>query len=214
MTQAHDRLVDRRDVGALADEDQVGIVEGEDLPIHLLDQELEGVDGDADMVAAPVIGAQLRQMDVDGPPPAGEFGQALNEFVELVLLARLLLAVRTMQHRWGPLARKGEMCSSSCGGSLTEWLTIRCHPPLARGPRGCSTAAACDAFCLRDPRLPAAPTRIDWGVFLAVSQLSAPASAPCSTSFPAPTAPRRWPSSCRSSASRAAARSRSAPSSG
>jgi PAS domain S-box-containing protein len=29
---------------------------------------------------------------------------------------------------------------------------------------------------LRDPRLPAAPTRIDWGVFLAVSQLSAPAS--------------------------------------
>jgi len=50
-------------------------------------------------------------------------------------------------------------------------------PSSARAAtRGCSTAAACDAFCLRDPRLPAAPTRIDWGVFLAVSQLSAPAS--------------------------------------
>src|SRR5258708_6167300 len=189
MTQAHDRLVDRRDVGALADEDQVGIVEGEDLPIHLLDQELEGVDGDADMVAAPVIGAQLRQMDVDGPPPAAEFGQALNEFVELVLLARLLLAVRTMQHRWGPLARKGEMCSSSCGGSLTEWLTIRCHPPLARRPRGCSTAAACDAFCLRDPRLPAAPTRIDWGAFLAVPHLSPPPTFPPPFSNPPPAPP-------------------------
>ena len=51
------------------------------------------------MVAAPVIGAQLRQMDMDGPPPAAEFGQAMNEFVELVLLARLLPVVLTMQLR-------------------------------------------------------------------------------------------------------------------
>ena len=44
VAQAHDRLVDRRDVGALADEDEVGVAEGEDLPVHLLDEEFEGVD--------------------------------------------------------------------------------------------------------------------------------------------------------------------------
>src|SRR6266852_2187444 len=79
MAQAHHRLVDRRDVGALADEDQIGIAEGEDLPVHLLDEELEGIDGDADVVAASVIGAQLRELDVDGPPSGAEFRQALGE---------------------------------------------------------------------------------------------------------------------------------------
>ena len=98
MAQPHDRVVDRGGVGALADEDQIGIGEGEDPPVDLLDQELEGIDRNANVMAAPVTRPQLRQMDMEGAPPGAKFGQALNEFVERLLLARHLFVIRAMQH--------------------------------------------------------------------------------------------------------------------
>jgi hypothetical protein len=101
-------------------------------------------------------------MDMDGPPPAAELGQAMNEFVELVLLARLLLVVRTIQHRRGT-TRSAE------GNALiilrrTAYGMVN-HPVPFSVPRAGAAGLdgrRGDAFSLRDHRLsPADAPR--WG---------------------------------------------------
>jgi hypothetical protein len=72
IAHPHHRLVDHGEVGALADEDDVGVRQHEDLPLELLDERLERVGGDADVVLAAVVGLEARQVDLHRPAALAE----------------------------------------------------------------------------------------------------------------------------------------------
>ena len=62
----HDGGVDVLQRGALADEEDVGIRQDEGLALVILDDALEGRGGDADVMVAPVVRPQTRQVQMHG----------------------------------------------------------------------------------------------------------------------------------------------------
>ncbi len=86
IAQMQHRVVQFGHACAVADHDQVVVEQAEQCALEVADHAVEGRHGDANVVLAPIVGAQVRQTHVHGPSPAREAAQALDEIEKRGLL--------------------------------------------------------------------------------------------------------------------------------
>jgi len=113
IAHAHDGIIHLLQVCALHNENQVTIAQQEGLTLKGLDKVIQSVHCDANMMLAPVLGLQPRQMDMHAPATVAMTFQSLSIIEKQIFLAgRIRLLCHWSSHPFSlsVIYRNTEFC--------------------------------------------------------------------------------------------------------